>query len=82
MQAKERIQLVAPCGIDCGTCELYLCKENQQLFAYLLSKGIPEEKLPCAGCRDIEGKCPVIGSQCATFACAMEKGADFCFQLR
>ena len=63
METKERIRLVAPCGIDCGTCELFLCKENQQLFTYLLSKGIPGEKLPCAGCRDIEGKCPVIGSR-------------------
>ena len=40
MSSNERINLVAPCGIDCGTCELYLCKENQQLFEYLVGKGI------------------------------------------
>jgi len=78
MEAIERTNLVAPCGIDCGTCELHICKDNQQLFAYLLSKGIPEEKLPCKGCRNIEGNCPVIGSQCATYVCAAEKNIDFC----
>jgi hypothetical protein len=78
MEANERINLVAPCGIDCGTCELYLCKDNQQLFAYLLGKGIPEEKLPCTGCRNIEGNCPVIGSKCATYVCVIEKNVEFC----
>lgn len=79
MTKDERIRLVAPCGIDCGTCELYRCKDNQQLLYYLISKGIPKEKLPCAGCRDIEGDCPVIGCQCATYACVSEKDVDFCF---
>jgi hypothetical protein len=78
METNERINLVAPCGIDCGTCELYLCKDNQQLFAYLLGKGIPEEKLPCTGCRNIEGNCPVIGSKCATYVCITEKNVEFC----
>jgi hypothetical protein len=79
MSTNERINLVAPCGIDCGTCELYLCNDNQQLLAYLIAKGIPKEKLPCAGCRDIKGNCPVIGSQCASYVCVTEKNVDFCF---
>ena len=82
MSGNERINLVAPCGIDCGTCELYLCKENQQLFAYLVGKGIPQEKLPCTGCRDMKGHCPVIGNQCASYACATEQNVDFCFDCR
>jgi hypothetical protein len=80
MSTPERIHLVAPCGIDCGACELYLCKDNQQLFAYLVSKGISQEKLPCVGCRDLKGNCPVIGSQCASYACVTKKNVDFCFQ--
>ena len=79
MSTNERTNLVAPCGIDCGACELYLCKDNEQLFTYLVSRGIPQEKLPCAGCRDLDGSCPVIGGQCATYACFAEKNVDFCF---
>jgi hypothetical protein len=79
MITEERKELVALCGIDCGICELNMCKDNPALFDYLVSRGIPKEKLPCAGCRDIKGHCPVIGVQCATYACATDKGVDFCF---
>jgi hypothetical protein len=82
MSTNELPSLVAPCGIYCGTCELYLCKDNQQLFEYLVSRGIPKEKLPCTGCRDIKGNCPVIGSKCATYVCVTEKNVDFCFNCR
>jgi hypothetical protein len=80
MIADERKRLVALCGIDCGICELNMCKDNPELFAYLVSKGIPKEKLPCTGCRNIKGYCPAIGAvQCATYVCATEKGVDFCY---
>ena len=80
MSISERIQLVAPCGIDCGVCELHLCEDDQQLLAYLVSKGIPESKLPCSGCRNIQGNCPVIGSQCASYTCVTGKSVEFCSQ--
>ena len=80
MSTNQRNDLVAPCGIDCGTCELYLCKDNGKLLEYLLSKGIPSDKLPCAGCRANQGNCPVIGNQCATYACVVGKEVNFCFQ--
>lgn len=79
MDRNERNKLVAPCGIDCGSCELNMCKDNPQLLTYLASKGIPKEKLPCAGCRDIKGRCPVIGIQCATYVCAAGKGVNVCY---
>jgi hypothetical protein len=79
MITSERINLVAPCGIDCGTCELYVCRDNPQLLSYLASRGIPKDNLPCAGCRDLEGCCPVIAGPCASYACAQEKGVAFCF---
>jgi len=63
MITRERTNLVAPCGIDCGTCELYMCKDNQPLLDYLITKGVPRERIPCAGCRDITGDCPVSESQ-------------------
>jgi hypothetical protein len=78
----ERQNLVAPCGIDCGMCELYACRDNQELLTYLKTAGIPEEKLPCDGCRDIKGDCPVIPVTCATYTCAEQKKVSFCFECQ
>lgn len=75
---KEREKLVAPCGIDCGTCEFYLSKHNEQILECLVSKGIPKNILPCDGCRNIDGKCPIMPTDCATFSCTKSKGVDFC----
>ena len=80
MQTKERQNLVAPCGIDCGICELHACKDNPQLYNYLISTGIPKDKLPCAGCRSIEGNCPVINSKCETYICSLDKKVNFCYE--
>lgn len=77
---KDRLNLVAPCGIDCGVCELYMCKDSPQLYDYLLTRGIPKEKLPCKGCRPSEGGCPVIGNSCATYSCVQLKGVEFCHE--
>jgi len=74
----ERLSMVAPCGIDCGICELYLCKDDQNLYNYLLQLGIPEEKLPCPGCRAIEGNCPVKPTVCDTWTCIKENELEFC----
>jgi len=82
MLSNERINLVAPCGIDCGTCEMNMCKDNEQLFNYFISKGYSKEKLPCKGCRSIEGNCPVIGCKCETYVCLSEKKVDFCFDCK
>ncbi len=80
MEKTERMEIVAPCGIDCGICELYICKDNPQLFNYLLGRGIPEEKLPCKGCRAVAGNCPVLGMKCATYKCVVEHKVDFCYE--
>jgi hypothetical protein len=74
----DRLNMVAPCGIDCGICELYLCKDDEQLYDYLVQKGIPKEKLPCLGCRAIEGNCPVIPTVCDTWNCVKENELEFC----
>jgi len=82
MSTKERINLVAPCGIDCALCELYICKDNQGLMDYLIKNGIPQEKLPCSGCRSLKGHCPVLPLQCSTYLCNNEKKADYCFNCK
>jgi hypothetical protein len=78
MSVKERLALVAPCGIDCGLCSLHTCKDDPQVLERLVSRGIPREKLPCAGCRGVQGNCPVIGGTCATYTCVTEKKVEFC----
>jgi Protein of unknown function (DUF3795) len=80
MPSPERLLLVAPCGIDCGICELNMCKDDPRLMAHLVSRGIPGEKLPCAGCRSVRGNCPVIGSTCETYLCVGRKGVEFCHE--
>jgi len=74
----DRSKLIAPCGIDCGICELFLCRDDHRLMDALVSKGIPRSVLPCGGCRQIRGKCPAIGGRCATYVCAMERWVTFC----
>jgi hypothetical protein len=78
MLSKERLSLAAPCGIDCGVCELNACADNPRLLDHLVSRGIPREKLPCPGCRSIEGNCPVIANTCETYLCVRRKGVEFC----
>ena len=82
MTSKERLNLVAICGIDCGICELYTCGHDHALFNKLVSMDMPKEKLPCDGCRSVEGACPVIAEICETYKCAIEKNVKFCFDCR
>jgi len=76
----KSLNIIGPCGIFCGICECYSCKDNSELLEYLVSRGINREKLPCAGCREIEGNCPAIGSTCETYTCAKERKVDFCYE--
>ncbi|HVO39350.1 MAG TPA: DUF3795 domain-containing protein [Spirochaetia bacterium] len=80
MTQKERLGMVAPCGIDCGICELVKCADNPQMMEALVAHRIPREKLPCAGCRGMKGKCPVIPGTCETWRCVTEKKVEFCHQ--
>jgi hypothetical protein len=80
MKLKERFNLLAPCGIDCGICELYLCRDNKELLDSLISKGIPGDKLPCPGCRAVKGHCPVLPSTCETYKCIRLQHLGFCFE--
>lgn len=80
MSTQERHDLVAPCGIDCGLCELYVCRDDPRLTDYLVSRGIPAERLPCPGCVPGHGACPVVGGVCATWTCAEGHGVRFCFE--
>ena len=80
MTKDDRLELVAPCGIDCGLCSLHLCGDDPELMDRLVTRGISRERLPCAGCRNIAGDCPVIGRACETYACICREGVGFCFE--
>lgn len=79
MEIEGRLKMVAPCGIDCGICELHTCEKDSDLYKVLISRGISEEKIPCRGCRNIDGKCPVINDKCTTYTCITSKDIQFCF---
>ena len=74
----DRSKLVAPCGIDCGICELNMCRSDRSLLDRLVAKGIPRSVLPCDGCRENRGNCPAIDGRCSTYVCAMERWVPFC----
>lgn len=75
--SKEFI-MTATCGISCGDCECHKAKDDPRLMEYLTGRGIP--RLPCGGCREVEGKCPVLDGVCETYRCATEKKVDFCYE--
>jgi hypothetical protein len=70
----------APCGIHCAGCEPFLAKDNPALLEALVARGIPRDRLPCPGCRPLEGFCPVIEGQCETYACLTGRGYEFCYE--
>jgi hypothetical protein len=75
----EQAGLAAPCGIHCGMCPLYQALSDEKLRDSLAQRrNVPPEKSTCRGCRAVDGHCPAIGEQCATYICAQEKGVDFC----
>lgn len=80
MSSNARLNLVAPCGIDCGICEPHACAEDPKLLEALVARGIPREKLPCPGCREVQGMCPVLPDRCATYTCVTGKGLSFCHE--
>lgn len=80
MFTQERINMVAPCGMDCGICEMHTCEENSPLYNRLIERGIPKESIPCKGCRSILGMCPVIREKCQTFQCISGRKIEFCYE--
>jgi len=80
MTNEERVSLVAPCGIDCGICEGYLCRNDEELKEYLISRGFPADRLPCDGCRAVKGNCPAKSDTCTTWKCVTDNAVTFCHE--
>ncbi len=94
MSTTDKSNLVAPCGLHCGRCVTYQAKYDPAIMEFLVSTGINRDKLPCNGCRQIEGKCLFVGltketwpnspttGPCETYTCVVEHGVDFCFECQ
>jgi len=83
--------LVAPCGLSCGHCLLYLAKDDPDIKEMLVSRGFNRNSIPCPGCRTLEGKVacakesfdfPKVDGRCATYTCVVEHGVEFCFECQ
>jgi hypothetical protein len=72
-------RLTAPCGLPCFECVVYLAKDSPALREMLLKKSsVPADRVPCPGCRDVEGKCPIVPGTCPIYSCSKERGLKFC----
>ncbi|MFC2027312.1 DUF3795 domain-containing protein [Chloroflexota bacterium] len=67
-----RIELISPCGMDCGVCSGYL--------AYFHS--IPKQRgktVHCKGCRPRNKQCAFIKKDCSLLK---ENGIEYCFECK
>ncbi len=82
VQRKESIdfnQMIAPCGLPCFECDMYLANENQEFRETIAEEwGIPIEQATCKGCRNENGKCGHLPIACHVYPCTQKKGIEFC----
>jgi hypothetical protein len=75
----DKNALEAPCGIHCGLCPLHLAITDESLKKRLAERlNMPLDRVVCPGCREIDGFCPIIPEQCATWLCVNKKAVEFC----
>jgi hypothetical protein len=70
---------IAPCGVDCGNCELHENNGSQAVWERVAqARGKTVEEVKCRGCR-LQGGC-VIHDDCETLSCVQGKGHTFCHE--
>ena len=84
MNSDDKLQLVAPCGLYCGSCPLYKARTDRALAEKIAQqRGIQVEDLPvCLGCKAQQGHIPVMGEPiCGTYDCVInQRGLRFCYE--
>ena len=84
MSSEEERTLIAPCGLYCGGCRRYQARTDKALRKQIAEQqGVPvEEVFVCAGCRPMRGRVRIAGGEpvCDTYACALNKKVEFCYQ--
>ena len=87
MVTDEERALIAPCGLNCGACPLYMARTDETLRQRIAeAQGVPAEQVfLCVGCRPAQGRIPGVGSGpvCDTYACAVDsKKVEFCYECQ
>ncbi|MFC1904926.1 DUF3795 domain-containing protein [Chloroflexota bacterium] len=80
---QDAYELVAICGIYCGTCPSYLAwQENdvEQLERRAQNHGISIEDVHCNGCRSDKVMLPCIECRFGFRKCAREHKVNWCFE--
>ncbi len=67
---REKVDLIAPCGIHCGVCIKYL---ERRLLKPISKSG------PCDGCRQRNKNCAFIKKGCSEFR---QKKITYCFECK
>lgn len=85
MPSQEQLTLIAPCGLYCGNCPLFLARTDESLRQKIAEgQGIPVEQVRvCAGCRSMRGRAPftIGGDACENYICAIEnKRVKYCYE--
>ncbi len=77
---ENKRNLTAPCGLDCFNCEIHESNLTSEFATMINDKfGIPEEEIPCKGCRQQDGKHFHHSPEgCATLNCVKAKGVELC----
>jgi len=71
----------APCGLECFNCGVHeenITEEYKMKMAQYLE--ISPDEVACKGCRAESGRCRYAKFDCATWACAQQKGVAYCFE--
>jgi hypothetical protein len=77
---KSDKKLAAVCGLYCEACTIFIAtnEDPARLKALAALFQVSEEALKCGGCRS-DKRTPYC-EQCKMFACAAERGLDFCIE--
>jgi len=72
-------KLAAVCGLYCRACSVFIAtmEDPERLKRLAAQFQWSEEEIKCYGCRS-DKRCPYCEVKCKMFACATERGIDFC----
>jgi len=77
----DKRQMTAPCGLDCFNCDAHEENITEDYKAKMAAyRKVSPEAVVCKGCRPEQGKCLYAENDCATWACALKKGVEHCFE--
>lgn len=76
-------QMIAPCGLDCFNCTLYLANDNEKIRKVVAEKiQMPLRDAASSGCRSQRGIISALKrtEPCQVSKCISQKQLKFCFE--